>query len=163
MRNIKIFYLINLVVLVIVSCQKPYQVPDVSRAINADSSHTGLLQKQVLTYLPESFENMIFEYVYDTAGRLAQRYYHVKIKKTLRSPQLLQHRTEHVEGEHIKQKMKPSAMHEHVRNHLPDLEIRRTEREKGEIGFKRSRSISKKQLRKENHHIGDEQVLNYRW
>ena len=78
MRDIKIFYLTSLIVLLIVSCQKPYQVPDISRVINTDSSNTGLLQKQVLTYLPESFENMIFEYVYDTAGRLAQRYYHVK-------------------------------------------------------------------------------------
>ena len=80
MRNIKIFYLSILAVLFMVSCQKSYQVPDNNRIINTDSSNAGLLQKQVFTYLPENFENMLFEYAYDTAGRLIQRYYHAKIK-----------------------------------------------------------------------------------
>jgi hypothetical protein len=80
MRNINLFSAILLALMIIVSCQKPYTVPDDLRVLNTDSTHAGLLKKQVLKYIPENFENMFFEYVYDTAGRLSQRYYLAKIK-----------------------------------------------------------------------------------
>jgi hypothetical protein len=80
MRNKYCLYALLIALLINASCQKSYNVPDDLRVINTDSTITGLLKKQVFTYIPENFENMFFEYAYDTAGRLSRRYYLAKIK-----------------------------------------------------------------------------------
>lgn len=80
MRNTYCLYAVLFALMINGSCQKSYTVPDDLRVVNTDSTNKGLLKKQVLKYLPENFENMFFEYIYDSAGRLSQRYYLAKIK-----------------------------------------------------------------------------------
>jgi hypothetical protein len=80
MRSIKLFLAILPAFMICFACQKPYTLPDDLRVLNTDSTHAGLLKKEVLKYIPENFENMFFEYGYDSAGKLSQRYYLAKIK-----------------------------------------------------------------------------------
>lgn len=76
----KLFFFSFCAILLIVSCQKEVS-ESVLRGNGTDSTNTGLLRKQVTTYLADSTDYFVYEFEYDTAGRLIKRRNTVKFRK----------------------------------------------------------------------------------
>lgn len=68
------------IVFLLVSCSKEVSNEPSHRIALTDSSSAGLLQKMVVTYIPENFENTLIEFTYDDAGRPISRETAFKIK-----------------------------------------------------------------------------------
>jgi len=75
----KMFYYFFGIVLISTSCQKEVS-ETLLRGNDADST-ANLLRKQIITYLADNTDYFIYEFEYDSAGRVSQRYNTVKFRK----------------------------------------------------------------------------------
>ena len=82
----------------------------------------------------------------------------VVVQKALGAPDPLELGAKHEQGEHVEEDVADAGMHEHVRNHLPRLELRRT----GVIARQQGTEVRRQEMR---HHIedavDDQQVADY--
>ena len=66
-------------------------------------------------------------------GRRSETCHEIEQEVFLRSPDPFEHAAEHVEGEHVEKHVPEASVHEHVRDKLPPVEIRRLRIEKSEL------------------------------
>lgn len=76
----KVFYFSLGVVLISASCQK--EVSETLLRGNGTDSTANLLRKQVITYLADNTDYFIYEFGYDSSGKLSKRHNSVTIRQT---------------------------------------------------------------------------------